>query len=263
MEKYIDRFFYLIFAAIFVIFVLGCLFFANFMIQTKFIGPWKHKRNTETAEKKNDEIWNHGIGKRYVIGAKIEFGGIEKSKSVEVICIEKTETANIDLKGGPYVWNRERSFGEKGFEFRVSDEYGVYFKIDTSCPELARLQEQQTLPIVLQTGPSVEVRRLSEPEISCWRSLRNGGFEVGSLRVFPLVVQSAGQDEVRKLLSREVYGPADRAILYKPSRNATPPETPRIPLGNRYYWSMEDRCWENSRIDCPPLAQKLCVPVSR
>ncbi len=263
MEKYIDRFFYSIFSIIIIVVLLGALFFANIMFQTNFVGPRKHSRNTEAAEEKNDRIWSHGVGKKYVIRVKTEFDGIERSKSIEVICAKKTETGYIPLTSGPRVWNMDQSFGERSFRFRVSDEYDVNFRIGTSCPELARQQEKQALPIVLQGGLSVEIRHLSDPAISCRRSLRSGGFQVGSLRVFPLVVQSASQEKVRKLLSREAYGPADRAILYKLNRDASSSKTPRIPLNNQYFWSNESKCWENSGSDCPPLAQKLCAPLSR
>lgn len=167
------------------------LLFGWTALKLNVIGPWQHELNTKEAELFNQTIWETGSADIYTISTIIKIRWVSQPVSMDIICVPKMVTATSTFKNiTPYRGTATRSFSPANLNNSLTEDYREDNSI--SCRELARSHVEQRPPY------------------------NSGGYQ-------SVEITSVRQTPVRDVLTREEYGPADRAVIRAQERERDAP----------------------------------------
>ena len=189
--------------------------FIGFIALNLFVyGPLKHVWNTHKAEASNQTTWETGFADIYTVAATIEVNDEKHTASMEVICIPKIETQTINFKEAhPFVWNMNINFSQQGLAIPLYENYRVVYKTNFSCGGIANQFEKNGFPFNLRHPQTVELQTTAENVTSRRIFLYEEMVQTHTTQYFPIQVLSLRQEQVSDVISRDIYGPADRAVI--------------------------------------------------
>lgn len=222
---------------------------------------FRHAGNTRKAEAFNQAVWESGFVDIYTIKATIEVNDELRSITADVNCVPKIETQRADIKGGPYVWDFSRSINPPEIFIHITENYRVVFDADFSCGSISKRAGELGFPFTDNSYRAVDIQHITDPVVSCRRAIYEGVIEFRALQIFPIEVMSMRQERVSEVLTREEYGPADRAIARRRERSEPPNNELQFSHRNTFFWRSDKMCW-GANIEgirgCKTLGQKIC-----
>lgn len=188
--------------------------FIGFIAVNLFVyGPLKHIWNTHKAEASNQTTWETGFADIYTVVATIVVNNEKHTASMEVICVHKVETQTINFKEShPFVWNMNINFSQQGLAIPLYENYRIVYKTNFSCGGIANQLETKEFPFNLRHPQTVELQITAENVTSRRIYLYEEMVQTYTTQYFPIQVLSVRQERVSDVISRDIYGPADRAV---------------------------------------------------
>ncbi|MBL4873685.1 MAG: hypothetical protein JKY41_09895 [Rhodobacteraceae bacterium] len=207
------------------------------------VGPLKHVWNTHRAESTNQTTWETGFADVYTIEATIEMNNEMYSASMDVSCVSKVETKTINFKdGGPFVWTTYQNLNQQGLSIPLPENYSVVFDTKSVCAGIVYQVEEKGFPFSFRRYQIVDIQQIVEPFASCRISLYEDIVQTKMLRLFPLTVLSMRTERVRDVLTRDEYGPTDRAVARERARVEPIANKFSVPNENNRGWSSDAMC---------------------
>jgi len=171
------------------------------------------------------------------------------------------ETETISIKGGPYFFKGVSNFsGRQELVVPFAMGYNVRVSVAESCETLLRLWAENGLPAGLSSSLPARIQHYSSTLVSCSILPNKKLFQLQNLEVNPIEIVSVRQAPINELLSREEYGPADRAVARE--LDISEPQWGReiAPHDRSFHWNEEKLCWAVLNGECSELAATICVP---
>jgi len=256
--------------AIFILMIFTLLIIALLIgwvvLDFKYIGPWRHERNTDRAEKFNQKTWETGLADVYTINVSVTSAGETRSVPLEMACMPKALTRAASIKNGIYSETIVRDFRAK-YQY-ITRPDGSRAIVDTrriSCEELTKNEVVEGFPfrVRFQIGQNSRLGRVAR--VTCFGpsdgEVSQYNFKLGA----PIWALSSRTERVRDILTRDEYGPADLSIAQKIESATGYPNSPNyFPNDRKFHWSNEHSCWlqiqDHKIAGCSSVAQSICTP---
>lgn len=254
-----SKFFRILFWFLGIAILVPTLFAAWTYLSVMHLKPWRHERNVERMDAKNDSVWKAADATVVGLETYVSFLGETQSIASNVVCYEGYSAKAWTLKdGGPSAGPAPRSVGEQAIEEPLSDEAILFIGLRNLCRNIFRLDDVQDFVDRLQQAEVV----VPAQGLYCREfSIHNGTpflFRSSTVEASRPRVTSVTQRPLRDVASREAMG-SSRVPSCIPARcRRFGPDL------RRSDWEPENTC-RNGKVGglCNPEMTRICgAPVA-
>ncbi|HEX2255256.1 MAG TPA: hypothetical protein VHG92_00910 [Afifellaceae bacterium] len=213
------------------------------VVAAHFLRPLTHEQNVNRAERSNETTYQTGQGYEFVAEFRVDVGEESRIQLTPIKCVPKQE-ASLSFKSGAMTWDMMKRFSDDAIRSPIRESQNLVFEMrSANCYSMIRFHRQGAPEIFLYPSMSAWVfSEIEEEETACLVILRDRPVPVDGLVVHPPRVVQVREAPVRELVSREEYGPADRALNRQTSVYVGPVG---IPDSTTFTWQPDEGCWES------------------